>query len=283
MELLVGECDVIFLTVPDSRIRSVWMQIREYEIEGKTICHCSGALSSADAFPGIEAAGAFGYSVHPLFAVSDKYNVYRELADVFFTLEGGGLQSQAPERSTAALQREVPDDSSIAWPSQDPETESAAAEGGAKMDPAGLALKSMLEQLGNPVETIRAEDKILYHCAATMASNLMCGLVHQSIELMGRCGFTQQDAVKALTPILTGNMEHIVQEGPVRSLTGPVERNDTATVEKHLACLQDTQEKELYRLLSLRLMRMAQDRHPQRDYTGLRKLLEKENSKGGFI
>ena len=31
---------------------------------------------------------ATGFSIHPLFAVSDKYNAYRELADVFLTLEG---------------------------------------------------------------------------------------------------------------------------------------------------------------------------------------------------
>lgn len=88
MGALVSDCDVLFLTVPDGSISSVYQEVRKHPIQGKLICHCSGALSSQDAFPGIEDAGAFGYSLHPLFAVSDKYHAYEELADVFFALEG---------------------------------------------------------------------------------------------------------------------------------------------------------------------------------------------------
>ena len=79
---LTNECDVIFLTVPDGSIQGTWQQVKECEIRGKTICHCSGAMSSRDAFKGIEETGAFGYSIHPLFAVSDKYNAYKELTGV---------------------------------------------------------------------------------------------------------------------------------------------------------------------------------------------------------
>lgn len=42
-------------------------------------------MSSREAFAGIEETGAYGYSIHPLFAVSDKYEAYRELTDVFYT------------------------------------------------------------------------------------------------------------------------------------------------------------------------------------------------------
>jgi len=31
----------------------------------------------------IAQTGAYGYSIHPLFAVSDKFNAYREFEDVF--------------------------------------------------------------------------------------------------------------------------------------------------------------------------------------------------------
>lgn len=85
---LVQDSDVLFLTVPDSSITSVYEEIRRYPIRGKYICHCSGALSSEAAFPGIDSTGAYEYSVHPLFAVSDKYHAYQELPDVFFTIEG---------------------------------------------------------------------------------------------------------------------------------------------------------------------------------------------------
>lgn len=254
IEALVRECDVIFLTVPDGRINQVWHQIRRYSIKGKSICHCSGSLSSADAFDGIEETGAFGYSVHPLFAVSDKYNAYRELADVFFTIEGGGCTVDGQAAGSEGAYSEYTAD-------------------GQK----GLyIIKDFLEEMGNPVRIIDGRNKTTYHCAAAMASNLVCGLIDQSLELMTRCGFTEAEAVRALAPILKGNMAHIAEVGPAASLTGPIERNDTTTVKKHLECLENDSEKELYRLLSSRLVRMAQQRHPDRDYAGMSDMLGKE-------
>ena len=170
MEALVKECDVIFLTVPDGSISQVWQQIRRYEIKDKIICHCSGAMTAADAFDGIEETGAFGYSVHPLFAVSDKYNAYRELADVFFTIEGGsGCLENTENRAAAGAV-----DSTY------------CADGRRNL----YMIKGILERLGNPVHIIDGRNKTTYHCAAAIASNLVCGLIDQSLELMKRCGFT---------------------------------------------------------------------------------------------
>ena len=85
---LVQDSDAIFLTVPDRAITPVYLELRSFSLSGKQICHCSGALSARDAFPGIEETGALGLSIHPLFPVSSRYDSYRELADAFFCLEG---------------------------------------------------------------------------------------------------------------------------------------------------------------------------------------------------
>lgn len=84
---LAAESRVIFITVPDSEIYNVYLQLKNYDLKDKILCHCSGAMS-AEVFEGIEAAGACGYSVHPVFAVSDKENSYKEIPKAFFTLEG---------------------------------------------------------------------------------------------------------------------------------------------------------------------------------------------------
>lgn len=240
IKALTDDCDVIFLTVPDGSIQTIWQQIRDYDIKGKSICHCSGAMSSEDAFNGIGETGAFGYSVHPLFAVSDKYNAYRELTGVFFTIEGCRKQDESPEIKN---------------------------------------LISVLHAMGNSTHMIDGNCKTVYHCAAAMASNLVCGLIDQSIELMERCGFSQKEAIKALAPILTGNMAHIAERGPADSLTGPIERNDTETVRKHLECLHNDDENDIYRSLSRRLVEIAQRRHPDRDYSEMAELLRKEIEK----
>ncbi len=89
-EAVAEASDAIFLTVPDEEIGEVFAALRRLDLRGKKICHCSGALSAGEAFPGIEALGATGYSIHPLFPVSDKWESYKELGSAFFCIEGTG-------------------------------------------------------------------------------------------------------------------------------------------------------------------------------------------------
>lgn len=84
---LVEDSDAIFLTVPDGVIASVWEQLKMLPIQNKIISHFSGSLSSA-VFSDIGRYRAYGYSIHPLLAINDKYNSYKELPQAFFTMEG---------------------------------------------------------------------------------------------------------------------------------------------------------------------------------------------------
>lgn len=79
--------DVLFLTVSDGAISTVWNSLKELDLRDKIICHTSGSLSS-QVFEGIEEKGAFGYSIHPLFAVYSKTESYRDFSKCFITIEG---------------------------------------------------------------------------------------------------------------------------------------------------------------------------------------------------
>ena len=81
---LIEDSDAIFITVPDNAITEVYRQVAEFEIQDKYICHCSGACTAEEAFPGIHAQGAYAISIHLLFPISSKYNCWRELAGAFF-------------------------------------------------------------------------------------------------------------------------------------------------------------------------------------------------------
>ena len=59
-----------------------------------------------------------------------------------------------------------------------------------------------------------------------VCSNHVVALIQESLSLMQECGFDEESALKALAPIMLGNMQHIVENGTVNSLTGPVERAD---------------------------------------------------------
>lgn len=87
LEQLCEYSEIIFLTVPDGQIGEVWKSIKDLDIRGRIICHASGAMTS-DIFSGITEAGAFGYSIHPMYAISSKTKSYREMQKCFFTVEG---------------------------------------------------------------------------------------------------------------------------------------------------------------------------------------------------
>ncbi len=224
---LVTDSDTVFLTVPDGAIAEVWDEVRKYPIQGKIIIHCSGSLSS-EVFSEIGACQAFGYSIHPLLAVNDRYTSYEKLSAAFFTVEGNEKHLRF--------------------------------------------LKGLFEGFGNHVEVIDASDKILYHAAAAVASNLCVGLVAMSEEMLVHCGFTPEHAHEALSPLIMGNMINIVEYGCKAALTGPVERNDAGTVAEHLKVI-DGDEAEVYRLLSAEIVKIAEGKYPERDYTELKEEL----------
>lgn len=87
IEEILASSDALFLTVPDGALETVWNSLKQYPLTGKCICHCSGAMSSA-VFSGIDQMGAFGYSIHPLFAIHDRLQSYREISQSYFTIEG---------------------------------------------------------------------------------------------------------------------------------------------------------------------------------------------------
>ena len=78
--------DVLFLTVTDSQIESVWESLKDYDIHDKIFCHCSGAMTSA-VFQK-EGTKVSGYSIHPMYAFNDRYTSYKGLDGIYFTVEG---------------------------------------------------------------------------------------------------------------------------------------------------------------------------------------------------
>ena len=232
---LLDVSDVLFLTVPDMSIRSVYEELCHTGIQNKIFCHCSGALTAHKAFPQIQELGAAGFSVHPLFAISDKYHAYGELADVFFALEGTADR--------------------LDW------------------------MKNWLMSSGLKINVISPAAKIKYHCAAALASNYVLALVSLSRSLLEECGFSANDAELALKPLFWGNAQHIAEDGLQQALTGPVERGDLGTVKKHLDCLS-AEQRQLYCLLAKELTKVAQDKHPMRDYSAITEYLEAMSRKG---
>lgn len=222
---LISNSDAIFVTVTDDAIREVFDKLKQYDLTGKQLCHCSGAMSAKDAFPEIEIFGAEGYSLHPLFPINSKYDSYLTIDQAWFCIEGKGDHLED-------------------W-------------------------KVFFEKLGNHVRVLSSDNKTIYHAACTIASNLVCALISESTEILEKCGFSEKEALCALEPLISTNINNILKYGVAAALTGPVERCDYFTVQKHLSCFDDRIEQELYRAVSLKLVSIAKKKHPDKDFSQL--------------
>ena len=138
------------------------------------------------------------------------------------------------------------------------------------------AVKTALESRGNPTAVIQPSCKKKYHMAAACASNLAVGLVQMAVDSLTECGFTPGDGLRMLTPLMMGNMKNICEKGPDQALTGPVERGDEDTIRAHLLELTGAK-KDIYRLLSLQLINIAQNKNQNRDYTAIKTILEEKD------
>ena len=180
--------------------------------------------------------GASVCSLHPVLAVSSKEDSYKDLKKAFFTLEG----------------------------------DQVAVDFFAKI----------LDIQKNPYKIIRSCDKTKYHISTVFMSNLIVAISNIASDLLRSYDFTEEEALLALSSLAKNNMENVFEKGLVSSLTGPVERNDTNTVTRHLRSLESQGQEgklgQIYRLLSLELVKIAQIKNSNRNYEGMRKILSKE-------
>lgn len=234
MNDLVKVCDVIFLTVPDSQIKTVADKLAnmhsddECSLTGKALIHTSGALSSR-VFSGM-GDQVYGYSLHPIYAVNSKTDSYLHFQDCYMTLEGEGMYTEQ--------------------------------------------IMQLFEKLGHTVKQISPDCKAEYHASAVFVSNLVVGLYAMGSDLLAECGFTREEAERALIPLFTNNAENISRAGIQNALTGPVSRCDIQTVEKHLGVLEGDSE-AVYRILSNRLISIAREgKDMDEEYKHLTKVLQ---------
>jgi len=137
-------------------------------------------------------------------------------------------------------------------------------------------MQILLKSLGNSIQVISPESKAVYHSAAVFASNLMVALAQTSIDLLKNCGFDEKNASLALYPLMFGNMKNIVRQGTVGALTGPVERCDIETVARNLFCLDEI-DRQLYILLSKKLITIAKIKNPNCNYAELEMMIGEDN------
>jgi predicted short-subunit dehydrogenase-like oxidoreductase (DUF2520 family) len=136
--------------------------------------------------------------------------------------------------------------------------------------------KKLFSKLGNRAIAIDKEVKPKYHAAASVLSNHVIAVLQTGYEMLMDCGFSEEEARSFSQVLVRENVEHVISQGAASALTGPIERADFTTVEKHLSVLDDKQ-KSMYQICGEKLVEIAKEKNPKRDYRQIEEILKADN------
>ena len=127
-------------------------------------------------------------------------------------------------------------------------------------EPAVRWARHIAASMAGQALTIGTAERPLYHAAAVMASNYLAGLIDAAQILMATATGDEDTARRALAPLIRTAVENILERGPLAALTGPIERGDIETVQRHLAAVRTLPFtiENLYRAAGLHTVDLAQ-------------------------
>jgi predicted short-subunit dehydrogenase-like oxidoreductase (DUF2520 family) len=130
-------------------------------------------------------------------------------------------------------------------------------------------------------KTISITDCGLYHAGCCMVSNYTDALLNKVADLWTTMGIDKEETKEALLPMMQSVIDNLKVKKLSECLTGPISRNDTETINKHLVSIDkiDDDAGKIYRVLGRETVRFAlsNDQIDAEEAFGLLKILnEKE-------
>lgn len=244
---IVKESDILFITTPDDIISIIDRELSKFDLNNKSICHTSGSLKS-NVLCNAKHSGALIYSIHPIFAFSNKNTNLKELESISFSIEGDDLEN-------SSLNDNVNEDFK-AYTENSLFKNYELKEKKTNFNEEKFSVINFIKALGNKFFVRSKETSSIYHLANVFVSNLTLSLLDIGTSYLRKLGLGEKEALCAIKPLVQGNIDSIIEKGFVNSLTGPILRGDITTIEKHFSVLEK-EDKELYKILSLNLLKLV--------------------------
>lgn len=127
-------------------------------------------------------------------------------------------------------------------------------------DAAVLLGKEIVNDLGGNPFTIDTKFKTLYHAAAVTACGHLVALFDASVQMMGKCGLSPEQAKEILMPLVLSTVDNLNEQDTSAALTGTFARADIETFTRHLTTLNENVSDdllEIYLLLGERSLELA--------------------------
>lgn len=109
---------------------------------------------------------------------------------------------------------------------------------------------------------VRGIDRGLYHAAVSIVSNVTKGVAWKAQKWLEHAGLSESTSTAVTQQLLASTVEDLARSGARHSITGPVVRGDTRTIEAHLRALQSAypSDVDVYRILARTVLELAQER-----------------------
>jgi len=129
-------------------------------------------------------------------------------------------------------------------------------------DAALSVLEPLLTSIGGTWLPVAAIDRGLYHASVSVISNITKAVAWKAQKWQRKAGLPEETAAAVTHQLLNSTMEDLFRSGAKQSITGPVVRGDTSTIEAHVEAIRSThpEDVEVYRVLARTVLELAQER-----------------------
>lgn len=123
-------------------------------------------------------------------------------------------------------------------------------------------LKPLITSIGGSWLPVSAIDRGLYHASVSIVSNITKSVAWKAQKWQQKAGLPPETAAAVTHQLLQSTMEDLTRAGARQTITGPVVRGDTSTIEAHMDALRASHPEDIdvYRVLARTVLELAQER-----------------------
>ena len=123
-------------------------------------------------------------------------------------------------------------------------------------------LRPLITSIGGTWLPVDSIDRGLYHASVSIVSNITKAVAWKAQKWQQKAGLPAATAASVTHQLLQSTMVDLARAGAKKTITGPVVRGDTSTIEAHLDAIRDSHPEDIdvYRVLARTVLELAQER-----------------------